>query len=116
MSGYNLIRKIKNLEEECAKIGLVMCPAKEYHNSFGDLVAVKPKDNESLPPYSRDAEIFIGTLNDLERWLQGIEWARKYDRLLFGHKNDEKRIRKEQDFRNDVLVKIIKGEKNVDVK
>ena len=116
MSGYNLIRKIKILEEECSKLGFQLCQSKHYVNEFGDVVAVKPKDIESLPPYSRDAELFIGTLNDLERWLQGIEWARKYDRMLFGPKHDEKRVRKEQDFRNDVLVKTIKGEKNVDVK
>lgn len=111
MSGYNLVRKIKFLEEECDKLGFVMCQAKHYIKEFGDVVAIKPKDIESLPPYSRDAEIFIGTINDLERWLQGIEWARKYDRMLFGVKNDEKRIRKEQDYRNEVLVKILKTEK-----
>ena len=111
MSGYNLVRKIKFLEEECDKLGFVMCHAKHYINEFGDVVALKPKDIESLPPYSRDAEVFIGTLNDLERWLQGIEWARKYDRMLFGVKHDEKRVRKEQDFRNEVLVKILKSEK-----
>ena len=111
MSGYNLVRKIKFLEEECDKLGFKMCQAQHFQKEFGDLLALKPKDIESLPPYSRDAEIFIGTLNDLERWLQGIEWARKYDRMLFGVKHDEKRVRKEQDFRNEVLVKILKSEK-----
>ena len=111
MSGYNLVKKIKFLEEECDKLGFMMCHAKHYTNEFGDLLAIKPKDIESLPPYSRDAEVFIGTLTDLERWLQGVEWARKYDRMLFGTKHDEKRIRKEQDFRNEVLVKILKSEK-----
>ena len=111
MSGYNLVRKTKFLEEECDKLGFIMCQAKHYIKEFGDVVAIKPKDIESLPPYSRDAEIFIGTINDLERWLEGIEWARKYDRMLFGVKHDEKRIRKEQDYRNEVLVKILKTEK-----
>ena len=111
MSGYNFVRKIKFLEEECDKLGFIMCQAKHYIKEFGDVVAIKPKDIESLPPYSRDAEIFIGTINDLERWLEGIEWARKYDRMLFGVKHDEKRIRKEQDYRNEVLVKILKTEK-----
>ena len=110
MSGYNLIRKIKFLEEECDKLGFKMCQSHAYEKVFGDVVAIKPKDIESLPPYSRDAEIFIGTLNDLERWLQGVEWARKYDSMLFGVKHDEKRERKEQDFRNEVLVKLLKNE------
>jgi hypothetical protein len=73
MSGYNLVRKIKFLEEECDKLGFIMCQAKHYIKEFGDVVAIKPKDIESLPPYSRDAEIFIGTINDLERWLEGNE-------------------------------------------
>jgi len=111
MSGYNLVRKIKFLEEKCSELGFLMCHSNHFDNSFGDLLAVKPKDVESLPPYSRDAEMFIGTLNDLERWLEGIEWARKYDRMLFGVKHDEKRVRKEQDYRNEVLVKILKSEK-----
>ncbi len=111
MSGYNLIRKIKFLEEECDKLGFKMCQTSHaYEKVFGDVVAIKPKDIESLPPYSRDAEIFVGTLNDLERWLQGVEWARKYDSMLFGVKHDEKRVRKEQDFRNEVLVKLLKNE------
>lgn len=111
MSGYNLVRKIKLLEEKCSELGFLMCQARHFDKSFGDLLAIKPKDVESLPPYSRDAEMFIGTINDLERWLEGIEWARKYDRMLFGVKHDEKRVRKEQDFRNEVLVKILKSEK-----
>jgi len=111
MSGYNLVRKIKLLEEKCYEFGFIMCNTKHPYNNYGDLLALKPKDVESLPPYSRDAEVFIGTLTDLERWLEGIEWARKYDRMLFGVKHDEKRVRKEQDFRNEVLVKILKSEK-----
>lgn len=110
MSGYNLIRQIKLLEEKCCELGFMMCQSRHFDKSFGDIVAIKPKDVESLPPYSRDAELFIGTLTDLERWLEGIEWARKYDRMLFGIKHDEKRVRKEQDFRNEVLVKLLKNE------
>lgn len=110
MSGYNLVRKIHYLEEKCDKLGFVMCHAKHYNNEFGDRVAIKPKDIESLPPYSRDAEIFIGTLSDLECWLEGVKWARHYDRLLFGVRHDEKRERKEQDFRNEVIVKLLKND------
>ena len=35
-----------------------------------------------MPIYSRDAEVFCGTLEQLDVWLRGVEWARNYDYLL----------------------------------
>jgi len=110
MSGYNLIRKIKYLEEECDKLGFMICQANHYIKDFGDVVALKPKA-DCLPIYSRDAELFVGTLEQLERWLAGFHFARKYDSLLLGNKHDALRQRKEQDYRNKILIKQIKGEK-----
>ena len=112
MSGYKLIRKIKYLEEECDKLGFMLCHAKHYMNDFGDVLALKPKA-DCLPIYSRDAELFVGTIDELERWLQGFQFARKYDSMLFGNKYDNQRDRKEQDYRNKLLLNMIKtGKKN----
>ena len=72
-------------------------------------MALKPKA-DCLPIYSRDAELFVGTIEQLERWLAGFHFARKYDSLLLGNKHDALRQRKEQDYRNKVLIKQIKGE------
>ena len=107
MSGYNLIRKIRYLEEECHKLGFQMCHASHYHQEFGDVVALKPRD-DCLPIYSRDAEIFVGSIEDLERWIQGFHVARKYDSMLFGNKYDNQRDRKEKDYRNRILLNKIK--------
>jgi hypothetical protein len=110
MSGYNLVLQIRRLEEECDKLGFMMCHSKHgYSREFGDVVAVKPKDADSLPIYSRDAEFFVGTINELSRWLDGIKWARDYDRMLLGKGNDVKRERKEQDWRNQQLINILKA-------
>ena len=95
-------------------MGLVMDSASNYQRDFGDVVAVKPKDEVSLPVYSRDAEIFIGTIEDLEQWLRGVEWARKYDNMLFGPRHNVNRERREQNFRNEQLVKILSKEINDD--
>lgn len=112
MSGYAMIRKVKYLEEECHKLGFMMCHARMYNHEFGDVVALKARD-DCLPVYSRDAELFVGTLHELERWLQGFHAARKYDSMLFGNKYDNQRDRKEQDVRNKQLLDIIKtGKKN----
>lgn len=108
MSGYNLIRKIKYLEEECDKLGFRIGHAKHFHAEFGDVVALTPRD-DCLPVYSRDAEVFVGTIEALEHWLQGLHFARKYDSLLLGKNYDAQRQRKEQDYRNRQLLNKIKN-------
>lgn len=80
-----------------------------------DLVAVKPKDAESLPIYTRDAELFCGTLEDLRSWLTGVEWARSYDMML-RLSNEKRRAKKEQDLRNEQLIKRLKNEEISGVK
>ena len=110
MSGYNLIRKIKYLEEECDKLGFRIGVAKLFYEEFGDVVALTPRD-DCLPVYSRDAEVFVGTIEALEHWLEGLHFARKYDSLLLGKNFDAQRQRKEQDYRNRQLLNKIKGEK-----
>lgn len=109
MSGYNLVRKIKFLEEECDRLGFMMCDARHYNQEFGDVVALKPKDADSVPVFSRDAEVFIGNLKELESWIQGITFARKYDSMIFGIKHDARRVKKEAEFRHGQLVKKLKG-------
>ena len=64
MAGYNTIIKIRRLEEECERIGFMMSHADHYHKDYGDVVAVRPKDQNSLPIYSRDAELFVGTFEE----------------------------------------------------
>lgn len=106
MSGYSLIRKIRDLEERCDRLGFMMCPSR--HAFHGDVVALIPKDG-SLPIYSRDAELFVGTLDQLEVWIRGITWARDYDHMMFGKSHDKNRERKEQDERNRKLVSILRS-------
>jgi hypothetical protein len=52
--------------------------------------------------------VFVGTIEELEMWLRGLQWARNYDRMLFGLRHDKNRERKEQDERNRQLVAILK--------
>ncbi len=109
MAGYNLIQKIRRLEEECDRLGFEMVNSRSHlMRDFGDVVALVPKDQESLPIYSRDAEVFIGTIDDLEQWLRGVEWARKYDRMLFGNRHEANRDKREQIYRNEILIKTLK--------
>lgn len=110
MSGYSTILKIRRLEQEIDALGFRWGHSKNGSwgdGSYGSVVALFPKE-DSLPIYSRDAEIFIGTLDQLEVWLRGVNWAREYDRMLMGKTVESKRERKEQDYRNKELLRKIK--------
>lgn len=110
MSGYNTVLFVRKLEEEVSKLGFMMCyPRHSWGADRGEsLVAIKPKDDDSLPIYARDAELFCGTLEDLNAWIQGVTWARKYDTML-RVSDEKKRERKEQDVRNENLVRILRA-------
>lgn len=114
MSGYNLLLKIRRLEQQCEELGFMFSQSKHSYRDYGDVVALKPKDSSSLPIYSRDAELFCGTFEELEIWLRGLEWARNYDSMVFGKTHDRKRQRKEQDWRNIQLVGILAADGAVD--
>lgn len=109
MSGYHTILRIRRLEEEVDKLGLRMGNSKHgnYRQEFGDVVALFPKD-DSFPIYSRDAELFVGTLEEMEVWLRGFQKACEYHRMLIGRNFEERVKRKEQDYRNSILMNQIK--------
>jgi hypothetical protein len=107
MAGWNTIRQIRTLEAQADKLGMQFA-AYKYDNNYGDNVALIPKDNDALPIYTRDAQLFSGTLDGAEYFMQGVEWARDYDRMVIDRKMDEKRERKEQDERNRILLRTLK--------
>lgn len=113
MSGYGLILKIERLKEKADKLGFMLCYPK-YRNGNADTVGIKPKDKDSLPIYARDTEMFYGTIDELESWFLGVEWARNYDEYL-KVSTPAKRERKEQDERNRQLVKLLKDEQDIKV-
>jgi hypothetical protein len=107
MAGWNTIQRIRRLEEQADNLGMMFTKYK-HDEMYGESVALVPKDPDALPLYSRDANLFAGTLEHAEQWMRGIEWARDYDRML-KISNNEKRERKEQDERNRQLLRLIKN-------
>ena len=110
MAGWNQIQTIRKLEERADLLGMKFT-AHRHDDRWGENVALVPKDQDALPIYCRDAVMFAGTLEGAAYWLQGIAWAREYDRMVIDRKMDAKRVRKEQDERNKQLMKMLKDEK-----
>ena len=110
MAGWNQIQQVRKLEERADKLGLKFT-AYKHDDRYGANVALIPKDSDALPIYSRDAELFVGTLEGAAYWMQGVMWARDYDSMVIDRKMDAKRARKEQDERNKQLIKMLKDEK-----
>jgi hypothetical protein len=109
MSGWDTIERIRRLEERIDKLGFKF--AKSKHSDWSDdhgALSLVPKDPDALPIYSRDAELYVGSVEGLETWLAGVRWAREYDMML-KLSDDKKRARKEQDERNRMLLKTIKN-------
>lgn len=107
MSGWNQIQQVRKLEQQADRLGMKFT-AYKYDNYSGDNVALIPKDSDALPIYNRDAQLFVGTLEGAAYWMQGVLWAREYDRLAVDRNLDKKRERKEQDERNSQLLKTLK--------
>jgi hypothetical protein len=110
MTGWNTINQIRSIEERADLLGMKLAPYR-HDDRYGDNVALIPKDNDALPIYTRDAILFAGSLEGAGHWMQGVLWAREYDRMLIDKNTDAKRQRKEQDERNKQMVKILKEEK-----
>jgi hypothetical protein len=114
MSGWETIQKIKRVEQLIDELGFKFAKSKhsEWTDNHGAL-SLKPKDPDALPIYSRDAELFIGTVERLEDWLAGVQWAREYDKML-KLTDDKKRNNAEQKERNRQLMRTLKEGKRVE--
>ena len=109
MSGFETIIKVDKLRETADKFGFVITRSRHgYSQSLGDVLALKPKSYDDLPIYNDDAELYVGTLESLEHFFRGIQWAREYDRML-RVSTDKQRERKEQDWRNFKLAQLLKN-------
>jgi hypothetical protein len=114
MSGWNTIQRIKRIEEQISHLGFKFSKSKhsDWTEDHGALSLV-PRDADALPMYSRDAELFVGSLERLEDWLAGVQWAREYDRMC-KISDDAKRYAAEQKERNRQLMRTLKEGKRVE--
>ena len=114
MSGWNTIQRLARIEEQIDKLGFKF--SKPKHGDWDQMersLSLVPKDADSLPIYSRDAELYVGSLEQLETWLHGVEWARNYDMMLI-LTDEKKRTAAEQKERIRQLMRTLKEGKRVE--
>jgi len=107
MAGWAVIKQIRVLEDRAHMLGMKFAPYR-HDDIKADNVALVPCYPDSLPIYTRDAILFAGSLEGAYKFMQGIMWARDYDRMVIDRNIDAKRVRKEQDERNKQLMKTLK--------
>lgn len=113
--GWSDIQRMKRVEEKANKLGFIFASGRYTYDpidSTNSNIVLKPKDG-CYPHYNRDAEIFYGSVEEIDRWLCGLEWAREYDEML-RLSNDKKRQDREQTERNQQLMKTIKTGQKVE--
>ena len=110
MSGWGTVKAIRALEARIDALGFEFAES-GYDCGNGSRVALKAK-GDCLPHYNRDAELWVGTLEELQHWLNGLEWARQYDYML-KIADDKKRSKAESAERNRQLMSTIKKGKLV---
>lgn len=110
MTGYNTVLKVRKFEDRIAKLGMRMGHARYAYsnNEHGSIIALTPL-GDSYPIYARDAELFTGTIEEANEWLDGLEWAKNYFRML-GLINDKKIAAKEDLERQRQLIEKLKAE------
>lgn len=89
--GMDMIERIDRVRELAEFYGFRL--GRRQHHAFADsgtdVIALYPKDNR-LPIYSRDTYLFVGSLTAIENFLDGVQWARKYDSMI-GAMSDKRR-------------------------
>lgn len=107
MPGYSLILKIRSIEDKIHNLGFRWGhPRHQRPGGEPDHLSIMPRDDE-LPVYARDAELFTGTIAELEVWLRGVEWARDYDMMMKVVPKGKRRLR-EQGYRHQHMLELLK--------
>jgi hypothetical protein len=98
MTGYSTYTRWQRIEAQAKTLGFRLGNPK--NGRWGivpdaiDTVALYP-DNDALPVFSRDADIFEGTFSQVETFLTGWARAQQYDAML--RMTDEKKRKKYED-------------------
>lgn len=104
---YDVYSFIKSVEKKANDLGFKFKPYRFSDSTNAKLISLEPIDDMSYPIYSRDAQIFTGTMDQINSYLHGIEFMKQYlERLNIV--SDKKISDAEQKVRNRQLMQILK--------
>jgi hypothetical protein len=100
--GFSVYQRLQQLELRTKRHGFKLAKSQ-----YSDFFALAPGDPDCLPCYTRDVEIYTGTLHDMETWLLGYEQAFFYLKLIKAT-TDSKIDKCEEKVRHELLLTILK--------
>lgn len=108
MTGFTTLKILRKFEQDVDELGLCICEAKNYGDfTSGEGIMLSPRDDR-LPHYSRDASIFMGTIEEAIHWVRGVQWARDYDNMIKAS-SPKKRQEQEQKELNRQLMRTLES-------
>lgn len=79
--GYYDISKIRRIEQRAESVGFKFASPK-YGGRSDTAIGLRLINNEVYPVYSRDTEIFVGSLDDINSFLDGMIFMKNYLAML----------------------------------
>jgi hypothetical protein len=107
--GMETYQRFKHVEKQANEMGFAF--RSDPYGRSRDAIFLTPLNKDSLPVFHETATMFSGSLDQVKAFLEGIEWAQRYD-LALGLKTDKRREKAEQRVRNKRLIDILKGKNN----
>lgn len=86
---WNDIKLLERVVEGLEKLGFRLVPTKYGYSHGRSAIGVVPLEDKN-PIYSRDAEVFSGSLEEINIWMRGFQCQKDY--LLILKATTEKRI------------------------
>jgi len=111
MTSWNDIELYKRILDRADKLGFKLTGTDAYGGQDGNIY-LRPKDDDTMPSYTRTASLYNGSLEQVNCWLAG---SRDYD-MMIRVSNPVKRDRAEQNIRNKQLIELLKTAHNVESK
>lgn len=102
--GLAAFNRLKQLETQANKLGFRFGTSRYSREVDG--IALLPLEGR-MPLYEKDTEFWFGDADATAAFLKGVEWSTEYFKSL-KLVDDAKVARKEQDYRNRLLLKQIK--------
>lgn len=101
---FNTILAVRKFEKRVTDLGFTIKQSRWGTSSTGIAFIEMIPHEENYPIFSRDAVMYSGTIDQINSFLDGMEFAKKYY-IMLKLLSEDKIHRKEQDERNRGLMR-----------